>query len=221
MRTGDGNESDKAVFGQILSDVKKQIKLDSIMVCDSALYSQENIQLISSLKWITRVPMTLKKTKEIIGSYLEKVKVSPETDPEIQEITRVFQKKGYKWLEQKVTYAGIKQRWLIVESAERQKSDIQKLNSKIEQEKKTALKLAKKLETTGFDIVTQAQNYLKSTNKKLKLWDLESLEIKEKIFHKQSKEVFTLKLSKILSVILIISDRLPVRFAIDFQSASR
>jgi hypothetical protein len=33
---------------------------------------------------------------------------SPETDPEIQEMTREFQKKGYKWLEQKVTYAGIK-----------------------------------------------------------------------------------------------------------------
>ncbi|MDE5119508.1 MAG: hypothetical protein O4965_04885 [Trichodesmium sp. St19_bin1] len=77
----------------------------------------------------------------------------------------------YKWLEQKVTYAGIKQRWLIVESAERQKSDIQKLNSKIEQEKNPALKLAKKLETTRFDTVTQAQNYLKSINKKLKLWD--------------------------------------------------
>ena len=35
--------------------------------------------------------MTLKKGKEIIGYYLEKVKVSPETNPEIQEITRVFQ----------------------------------------------------------------------------------------------------------------------------------
>ena len=58
------------------------------MVCDSALYSQENIQLISNFKWITRVPMTLKKTKEIIGYYLGKVKVSPETDPKIQEITR-------------------------------------------------------------------------------------------------------------------------------------
>ena len=46
-----------------LSDVKKQIKLDSIMVFDSALYSQENIQLISNLKWINRVPMTLNKTK--------------------------------------------------------------------------------------------------------------------------------------------------------------
>ena len=48
MRTGDGNESDKAVWSKILSNVKKQIKLDSIMVCDSALYSQENIQLISN-----------------------------------------------------------------------------------------------------------------------------------------------------------------------------
>jgi hypothetical protein len=77
--------------------------------------------------------MTLKKAKEIIRYYLEKVKFSSEIDPEIQERTRVFQKKGYKWLEQKVTYAGIKQRWLIVESVERKQSDIQKLNSKIEQ----------------------------------------------------------------------------------------
>jgi transposase len=171
----------KQSAASILSDVKKQIKLDSIMVCDSALLSLENIQLISNLKWITRVPMTLKKTKEIIGSYLEKVKVSPETDPKIQELTREFQKKGYKWLEQKVTYAGIKQRWLIVESAERKQSDIQKLNSKIEQEKKTVLKLGKKLETTGFDTVTQAQNYLKSINKKLKLWE-------EQIFRNQVKK---------------------------------
>ena len=35
---------------------------------------------------------------------------------------RELQKKGYKWLEQKVTYAGIKQRWLIVESAELKQS---------------------------------------------------------------------------------------------------
>ena len=61
MRNGDGNESDKAVWRKILNDVKKQIKLDSIMVCDSALLSLENIQLISNLKWITRVPITLKK----------------------------------------------------------------------------------------------------------------------------------------------------------------
>ena len=82
----------------------------------------------------------------------------------------------FKWL-----YVGIKQRWLIVESTERKQSDIQKLNSKIEQEKNPALKLAKKLETTGFDTVTQAQNYLKSINKKLKLWE-------EQIFRNQVKK---------------------------------
>ena len=76
----------------------------------------------------------------------------------------------FKWL-----YVGIKQRWLIVESAEHKQSDIQKLNSKIEQEKNPALKLAKQIENTGFDTVTKAQNYLKSINKKLKLWDLYSL----------------------------------------------
>jgi hypothetical protein len=86
----------KQSAASILSDVKKQIKLDSMMVCDSALLSLENIQLISNLKWITRVPMTLKKSQEIIGYYLEKVKVFPETDPKIQEITKEFQKKGYK-----------------------------------------------------------------------------------------------------------------------------
>ncbi len=37
VRAGDGNESDKAVFGKILVEFKKQIKFDSIMVCDSAL----------------------------------------------------------------------------------------------------------------------------------------------------------------------------------------
>ena len=79
-----------------------------------------------------------------------------------------------------MTYAGIKQRWLIVESAERQQSDIQKLESKIEQEKNTVLKLAKKLETTGFDTVIQALNYFKSINKKLKLWDA-------RIFRNQGK----------------------------------
>mgnify|MGYP001794340433 FL=1 len=63
IRSGDGNEADKAVFGKILVEFKKQIIFDSIMVCDSALYSQENLQLIQHLKWISRVPMTIKKAK--------------------------------------------------------------------------------------------------------------------------------------------------------------
>ena len=54
------------------------------------------------------------------------------------------------------------------------------------QKKIRHLKLIKKIETTGFDTVTQAQNYLKLINKKQKLWELKSLEIKSKTINKQS-----------------------------------
>ena len=110
-----------------------------------------------------------------------KSKSFPRNRPGNSRNNQGISEKGYKWLEQKVTYAGIKQRWLIVESTERKQSDIQKLNLKIEQEKKTTLKLRRKLETTRFDTVTQAQNHLKSINKKLKLWE-------EQIFRNQVKK---------------------------------
>ena len=125
--------------------------------------------------------MTWKKTKEIIGSYLEKVKVSPETDPKIQEITREVQKKGYKWLEQKVTYAGIKQRWLIVESAERKQSDIQKLNLKIEKEKNPALKLRKKIRNNWIWHSYSSSKSLKINQQKTEIMGI-------KIFRNQVKK---------------------------------
>jgi len=40
LRVASGNESDKAIFANILNDFKKQFNLDSLMVADSALYSR-------------------------------------------------------------------------------------------------------------------------------------------------------------------------------------
>jgi transposase len=44
------NESDKAVFAQILVKSDKQIDFESIMVADSALYSESNLKLMSNIK---------------------------------------------------------------------------------------------------------------------------------------------------------------------------
>ena len=44
------------------------------MIADSAFKSQENIQLISNLKWITRVPLTIKKAQELIKTEVTKSK---------------------------------------------------------------------------------------------------------------------------------------------------
>jgi len=41
LKVGDGNEADKAVFGQIAREFKKQVDFDSLIVGDSALYSKE------------------------------------------------------------------------------------------------------------------------------------------------------------------------------------
>jgi transposase len=114
MRAGDGNEADKAVFGKILVEFKKQIIFDSIMVCDSALYSQENLQLIEHLKWISRVPMTIKRAKELVQSIdIEEINL------EEREKRAALNLDGYKWKEEIVNYGGIKQIWLIVESKKR------------------------------------------------------------------------------------------------------
>ena len=131
MRAGDGNEADKAVFGKILVEFKKQISFDSIMVCDSALYSQENLKLIEHLKWISRVPMTIKRAKELVQS----LDIEEEISLEERGKRAALNLDGYKWKEEIVNYGAIKQIWLIVESQKRKESDLEKLDKKLKKEK--------------------------------------------------------------------------------------
>ena len=174
MRAGDGNEADKAVFGKILVEFKKQIIFDSIMVCDSALYSQENLQLIQHIKWISRVPMTIKKAKELVQSV------------EIEDIDSEELKKradlnldGYKWKEEIVHYGGIKQVWLIVESEKRKNSDLEKLDKKLKKERDKVEKLLKELRKEDFETPEQARYKLKGINKKLKLFGIKKVNLFE------------------------------------------
>ena len=66
FRGASGNESDKAVFAHILVEYSKQIDFKSIMVADSALYSESNLKLMSNMKWISRVPLSIKKAKNLV-----------------------------------------------------------------------------------------------------------------------------------------------------------
>ncbi|MGK7882049.1 MAG: IS1634 family transposase [Crocosphaera sp.] len=174
VRVGDGNESDKAVFGKILGEFKNQIKFDSIMVCDSALYSQENLKLIQHLKWITRVPMTIKKAKELVKNIeMEEVK------DEEKEKRSDLNLESYTWKEEIVTYGGIKQTWLIVLSEKRQKSDLDKLEKKLSQEKEKSKKLLKEIQSEEFEHPQAARYKLKAINKKLRLFEIREVELIE------------------------------------------
>lgn len=129
MRVGDGNESDKAVLGHLLNSFKKPVDWSSIVVGDSSLYTQENIQILQGLKWITRVPMTIKRAKQLVQTVeIEKREKTREPTDSNLDL------ENYNWREEIIVYGGIKQRWLIVESQGIKISDLNQLYQQIKKE---------------------------------------------------------------------------------------
>jgi transposase len=119
LRVADGDEADQAIFAQILCNFKQQLNLDSLMVADSALYTASNLALMVNLKWLTRVPLTVKQVKLLVSQLTEQDFVPSQI-------------KGYRWSLHKSNYAAIEQRWLVVESESRRKSDLKRLEKKLE-----------------------------------------------------------------------------------------
>ncbi|NEP85301.1 MAG: hypothetical protein F6K39_48770 [Okeania sp. SIO3B3] len=66
MKICSGNESDQKQFGRAMIEFKKQLQFDSLMVVDSAFYTQENLQIVKQIKWFPRVPLTVKAATELV-----------------------------------------------------------------------------------------------------------------------------------------------------------
>jgi transposase len=66
MRIGDGNESDQKQFVKAMKEFKNQFKFDSLMVADSSLSTQENIHLLTNIKWLSRVPVRIKAAHKLV-----------------------------------------------------------------------------------------------------------------------------------------------------------
>ncbi|RQH20299.1 MULTISPECIES: hypothetical protein [Okeania] len=49
-----------------MKDFKKQLNFDSLMVADSALYTQKNLQLLTDIKWLSRVPVRIKAAHKLV-----------------------------------------------------------------------------------------------------------------------------------------------------------
>jgi transposase len=59
LELADGNQADKARFAGLLGEFQQQWEFEGIHVADAALYSADNVQQLGSLRWISRVPLTL------------------------------------------------------------------------------------------------------------------------------------------------------------------
>jgi len=121
LRVADGNEDDKTAFVKLFERFREQWTFDGLCVADSALYSADNLVAMKQLKWLTRVPLTLAAAKQI----LLEIQASEWMSSTVQ---------GYHIAERRSGYGGIQQRWLIVQSEQRQQADIQQLNKRIDKE---------------------------------------------------------------------------------------
>lgn len=166
MRIGDGNESDSKQFAQAMKAFKKQFNLDSLIVADSALYSQENLQALKNIKWLSRVPLKIKAAQNLV------------LEADSEEFTP-SQQGGYSYLELPKTYGGIKQRWLVVSSEKRREADLKQLEKKIQKDCSEANKALRQLTTQRFACVLDAERAAEKLLKKSKYHELTSIKVQE------------------------------------------
>lgn len=153
MQLGDGNESDKKVFPQIIKDCQETWQMEGLSVMDGAFFTAENIAMMKSIQWLSRVPLTLKEATDTLENLSE-------------EQWQPSKQKGYRWQAKESEYGGEQQRWLVVESTQRLQSDNQDIAPKIEKVDTVVKKQWQKLCRQNFaceaDALTQAQLWQKS-----------------------------------------------------------
>ncbi|MBD2578618.1 IS1634 family transposase [Oscillatoria sp. FACHB-1406] len=166
LKTNSGNASDSQQFAKILQQFKKEIDWESLFVADCAFYSRENLALSSNLKWLTRVPLTVKAAQKIVNQIPSEELIASDTE-------------GYRYSALSQNDSGIEQRWLLVESEKRRESDLKKLNKNFE---KAAQKLAtelRQLSRQTFACIPDARQAAQKLFKKAKYHQLGEIKIEE------------------------------------------
>ena len=166
MRIGSGNESDQKQFVPAMKEFKNQLNFDSLMVADSALSTQDNLQLLTHIKWLSRVPVRIK----------ERSKLVQEIDGDHCTPSHI---NGYSYQELEKSYGGIQQRWLIVESQLRRESDLKNINKKIPKERIEANKKLRTLTSEKFACIPDAQTAARKLLKNFLYHDLTKINVQQ------------------------------------------
>ena len=159
LECGHGNDNDQAKLAQLLSNFKKPVDLNSIFVADSALYPADNLLVIEHLKWITRVPLSIKAAQFY-------VRETP--DSELIKTDR----EGDKAVEKESNYTGIKPKWIIIESQARKESDWKQLSKRIIKDEEKANSLLSSLSQKKSENRTEIKAVFDWEQKKLKYHNL-------------------------------------------------
>nr|WP_281257110.1 IS1634 family transposase [Calothrix elsteri] len=175
FKSASGNQTDSQSFGKIAVEYKKQMKVDSLIVADCALYTEPNIKLMSEIKWLSRVPLTIKEAQLLVSE-------TPESEFIDSELL------GYSFVAKRSNYGGIEQRWLVVQSQERKESDLRKLSQKIIKDLGKNKSALKKISSEKFACEADAIKELSKLSKQFKYHQLEKIEVNAITPEKQKLE---------------------------------
>ena len=173
LRVGDGNESDSAVFAEVIAEFQQQWTLESIYVADAALYSQENLQALAPLKWVTRVPLTLTSARQLVDALDEDAFASSTLE-------------GYSVVERERDYGGIDQRWVVVCSEQRRQSDLKQLDKRLAKQAQRADKQLRQLQQQTFACEADAQQAAQRLAAKWPLHQLAALRVESQAHYSKA-----------------------------------
>jgi transposase len=171
MEIASGNQSDKVRFAQLFQDLRQQWTFEGLCVADGALYSADNLMAMAGLRWLTRVPLSIKAAATLVDEVVELI-------PSIIN--------GYSLKESRSEYAGIEQRWILVESQARRNSDLKQLAKKIEQYQQKYQQEFQALSRQEFACAADALNAANQLSKIMKWHQLCELKTIEKPHYAQA-----------------------------------
>jgi transposase len=196
LKIDSGNIDDKSVFVSRLKEFKKQWTFEGICVADSALYTRENLSAMTGIKWITRVPLSIKSAQEKIV--------------DIQESEwQSSSKKGYKIAERASEYGNIQQRWLVIESELRKQASLKQIDKQVNKQELSAQASLRKLSRQIFACVADAETAIKNLSDTWKYHQITEIECQERS-HKKPKQT-TSKASNIDTVSYQISGKIETK----------
>lgn len=171
MSPANGNANDKTEFYKLVKEFKDSVKsaCDSkYHIGDSALYTKDIIQAIDEQHriFITRVPAVLSQAKQLINN--------------IENYELVDFTENYKgcWIDS--DYAGIKQKWLLIQSEAAKHKEMKTLAKRLQKQTEKAVKSFTKLGKEAFSCEGDARKALTQWEGSSPMIRVSSVNIREK-----------------------------------------
>lgn len=161
MEALDGNTSDKTSFHETVTKIKKFMATlkdapnDCCFVVDAAFYDSEKLAELDNVKWITRIPATLKEAKTWLQTH--------DVENEWQTIDE-----NYRSISKQIIINGLMQRWVMLFSQHAYQREIQTLQRKMQKHYEELQKELWHLSNQVFNCVEDAEGDIKNILKKLK-----------------------------------------------------